>query len=173
MIKAIPEKVYKLITQEQFPEERHIRGYNWCGAKTSFKDRFNYETETPKAESEPVNAIDEACFLHDLAYYKNKKSYDKLCPVQKRQARKMFQEANWKADDELVKRASSLYNVISDPLTILAITAGIKTKEKAEKLGYLDTKTFTGIGLRSKPMAGLRLANSGIGKKKNKIKRRK
>ena len=170
MIKSIPAKIYKAITQEQYQGERHVKGYNWCGAKTSFKDRFNYETETPKAGSVPVNAIDDACFLHDLAYYKNKKAYDKLCPVQKRQARKMFQEANWKADDELVKRASSLYNVISDPLTILAINAGIKGKEFAEKKGYLDTKTFTGIG------KGVGLKNTkiftGIGKKK-KLKMKK
>jgi len=173
MIKNIPDELFKLITQQQYPEERHIHGYNWCGSGTKFEERFNYETETPMKGHEPVNTIDEACFLHDLAYYKNKKAYDKLCPVQKREARKNFQQANWRADDELVKRATSLYNVISDPLTILAINAGIKGKELAEKKGYLDTKTFSGIGLRSKNMAGLRLANSGIGKKKNKIKRKK
>ena len=74
MLKSIPEKVYKLITQEQYPEERHIPGYNWCGAKTNFKERFNCETETPKKGQEPINAIDEACFLHDSSYYKNKKA---------------------------------------------------------------------------------------------------
>ena len=165
MIKNIPDELFKLITQQQYPEERHIHGYNWCGSGTKFEERFNYETETPRKGHEPVNAIDEACFLHDLAYYKNKKAYDKLCPVQKTQARKNFQQANWRADDELVKRTASLYNVIADPFASSAIIAGIKAKVKAEKSGYLDTKTFTGIGLR--------LANSGIGKKKNKIKRRK
>ena len=60
MIKNIPDEVFKLITQHQYPEERHMHGYNWCGSGTKFEERFDYETETPRAGNEPVNAIDEA-----------------------------------------------------------------------------------------------------------------
>jgi hypothetical protein len=140
--------VLRKLTEEKYTGERHVHKYNWCGSRTSFQDRLNYETMAPKKGSEPINAIDEACLLHDLAYYKNKQAYEKLCPVQKREARQNFQEANWRADNELVNRVRSMHE--ADPKTSYAIRSAIRVKEWAEKNKLLDTKVFSGIGKKRK-----------------------
>ena len=148
MSDKVIDYVLRKLSQEQYTGERHIPKYNWCGSHTSFKDRLNYETMAPKKGSEPINAIDEACMLHDLAYYKNKQTYEQLCPVQKREARHNFQEANWRADNELVERVKEMHE--ADPKASYAIRNTIRVKEWAEKNKLLDTKVFSGIGKKRK-----------------------
>ena len=47
--------------------EKHIMGCNFCGVGTNLDERLD-EDGNPLPHSIPINAIDEACRKHDIAY---------------------------------------------------------------------------------------------------------
>ena len=51
----------------KYPGEKHIPGYNYCGPGTRLDIRLD-ENNQPNPGEEPINAIDQACYIHDLAY---------------------------------------------------------------------------------------------------------
>ena len=79
---------------------------------------------------------------------KNLEEYNKLCPAQKRQEKYKFQSKNWEADDKLIKDINSHIN--DDYVAGNVIKHLITIKEYAEKNNLLDSKKFTGIGLKRK-----------------------
>ena len=52
---------------DKYPGEKHLPGYSYCGPGTRLDIRLNKNNQTDPGE-EPINAIDEACRIHDLAY---------------------------------------------------------------------------------------------------------
>jgi len=56
----------------KFPnKEFHLPGYRYCGPGTNLNKRLD-EDDIPTSGNEPVNAIDNVCYNHDLAYKYNK-----------------------------------------------------------------------------------------------------
>ena len=52
---------------EKYPGEKHLPGYSYCGPGTRLDIRLD-ERDRAKPGETPINAIDEACRLHDIAY---------------------------------------------------------------------------------------------------------
>ncbi len=50
--------------------EKHLPGYNYCGPGTRLDIRLD-DQDQPRPGEYPVNKIDQACLIHDVAY-KNK-----------------------------------------------------------------------------------------------------
>jgi len=51
----------------KYPGEKHLPGYNYCGPGTRLDIRLD-DQDQPKSGEYPVNAIDKACHVHDVAY---------------------------------------------------------------------------------------------------------
>ena len=51
----------------KYPGEKHVPGYNYCGPGTRLDIRLD-SNDNPNPGEEPINAIDEACQIHDIAY---------------------------------------------------------------------------------------------------------
>ena len=51
----------------KYPGEKHYPGYNYCGPGTRLDIRLDNQ-DNPKPGENPINAIDEACRIHDIAY---------------------------------------------------------------------------------------------------------
>ena len=51
----------------KYPGEKHLPGYNYCGPGTRLDIRLD-EQNQPQSSEHPINAIDKACYAHDLAY---------------------------------------------------------------------------------------------------------
>ena len=49
----------------KYPGEKHLPGYSYCGPGTRLDIRLD-EHDQARAGEEPINAIDEACRLHDI-----------------------------------------------------------------------------------------------------------
>ncbi len=54
----------------KYPGEKHLPGYSYCGPGTRLDIRLN-ENDQPNPGEFPINAIDEACRVHDIAYRNN------------------------------------------------------------------------------------------------------
>ena len=51
----------------KYPGEKHVPGYNYCGPGTRLDIRLD-SNDQPNPGENPINAIDEACRIHDIAY---------------------------------------------------------------------------------------------------------
>ena len=51
----------------KYPGEKHLPGYSYCGPGTRLDIRLD-ERDQARPGEEPINAIDEACRVHDIAY---------------------------------------------------------------------------------------------------------
>jgi len=51
----------------KYPGEKHLPGYSYCGPGTRLDIRLD-DNDQPNPGEFPVNAIDKACYIHDLAY---------------------------------------------------------------------------------------------------------
>jgi hypothetical protein len=51
----------------KYPGEKHLPGYSYCGPGTRLDIRLDNQ-DNPNPGEEPINAIDEACRIHDIAY---------------------------------------------------------------------------------------------------------
>ena len=52
----------------KFKGEKHLPGHNFTGPQTNLSKRLEADGKTPKADSKPVNRVDEAAMYHDIAY---------------------------------------------------------------------------------------------------------
>src|SRR5438093_7344174 len=101
------------------PFEKHLPGHSFTGPSTRLDLRLD-EHDNPKDWSMPVNRIDQAAYVHDLAY---QTAGDNL-------------EAKHIADRIMIDQL----NAITDPTT----------RERLERLivkGAIKTKLFFGVGL--------------------------
>src|SRR5438093_12012668 len=101
------------------PFEKHLPGHSFTGPSTRLDLRLD-ENDKPKEWSLPVNRIDQAAYVHDLAY---RTAGDNL-------------EAKHIADRIMIDQI----NAITDPTT----------RERLERLivkGAIKTKLFFGVGL--------------------------
>ena len=55
---------------EKYKEEHHLPWYNYLGPNTLLDIRLD-ENYQPKSGEEPINAIDQLAYIHDLAYQKS------------------------------------------------------------------------------------------------------
>ena len=51
----------------KYPKEKHLPGYNYLGPGTRLDIRLD-ESKNPKTGEEPINAIDQLAYEHDLTY---------------------------------------------------------------------------------------------------------
>ena len=52
---------------ESTPGEKHLPGYSYCGPGTRLDIRLDDQNQ-PRRGEYPINAIDEACRIYDIAY---------------------------------------------------------------------------------------------------------
>ena len=60
----------------RYPGEKHIPSYNYLGPYTRLDIRLN-ENNISKQEEEPINAIDQLAYIHDLAYQRSENISDR------------------------------------------------------------------------------------------------
>ena len=124
-----------LFIDEKYPGEHHVHGYSFLGPGSRLDIRLDQDLNPKKGEL-PINQLDNIALSHDKKYKLIKDQYnidhDKTKAI----------SAVHKADDEFINAASQ-----SNVQPLGKISAGIiKAKELAEKVGVLDTKTFSGMG---------------------------
>jgi len=51
----------------KYPREKHLPCYNYCGPGTRLNIRLDNQDQ-PRPGEYPVNGIDQACYVHDIAY---------------------------------------------------------------------------------------------------------
>ena len=54
----------------KYPGEKHLPGYSYCGPGTRLDIRLDSNNQ-PNPGENPINSIDQACYIHDLAYRSN------------------------------------------------------------------------------------------------------
>ena len=124
-----------LFIDEKYPGEKHVHGYSFLGPGSRLDIRLDQDLNPKKGEL-PINQLDNIALSHDKKYKLIKDQYnidhDKTKAI----------SAVHKADDEFINAASQ-----SNVQPLGKISAGIiKAKELAEKVGVLNTKTFSGMG---------------------------
>ena len=124
-----------LFIDEKYPGERHVHDYSFLGPGSRLDIRLDQDLNPKKGEL-PINQLDNIALSHDKKYKLIKDQYnidhDKTKAI----------SAVHKADDEFINDASQ-----SNVQPLGKISAGIiKAKQLAEKVGVLDTKTFSGMG---------------------------
>ena len=60
----------------KYKGEKHLPSYNYLGPGTRLDIRLN-ENNIPKSGEEPINAIDQLAYIHDLAYQKSNNISDR------------------------------------------------------------------------------------------------
>ena len=92
--KGVIDSIMSKFTAQRYPNERHAYSWapktygvamNFMGPHTRLDLRLKPNGE-PKEDSQPVNNADYESYLHDLAYDKAKKDYEKKTTVTKNMA---------------------------------------------------------------------------------------
>ena len=132
---GIGDDILKKFTWEKYDGERHFPYYNYLGPHSRLEIRTD-ENYKPRPNEEPINQLDSIALKHDIAYDKIKKEYSK-----DRNKQKALTKVH-NADEQFIREAKN-----SNVQPLGTISAGIiKAKEIAEKVGVLDSKTFSGMG---------------------------
>ncbi len=79
----------------KYPGEKHLPGYSYCGPGTRLDIRLN-ENDQPNPGEFPVNAIDEACRIYDIAYKSNNLQQRHLADVNLIHALNSIQNKNFR-----------------------------------------------------------------------------
>ena len=137
-------------TAHPYPGENHAysldprcfgKSYRYVGPGTRLDIRLDEHMHS-KAGQEPLNALYETAYNHDVAYLKAGNAY-RANPTPEN--KKIQMHKVWKADDAFVHDAKAQ----TDDKVMGKIAAGlIRAKELGEKTHLLDTKKFSGFGKR-------------------------
>ena len=171
--KGVIDSIMSKFTAQRYPNERHAYSWapktygvamNFMGPHTRLDLRLKPNGE-PKDDSQPVNNADYESYLHDLAYDKAKKEYEKSpTPQNKKQQLQKI----WQADNRFI---NAMDRDREEPMAPVA-GALIQTKESLEKAGLMDTKRFSGFGMdptaRLKELVKQKYTIQDIEEKKNK-----
>ena len=121
---------------QKYPGEHHFPFYSYLGPGTRLDLRLD-ENMKPKKGEEPRDSLDAIALRHDIAYQKIQNEYKQDKTNKQKYLNKVHD-----ADEEFIKEAS---NSNVQPLGKIAANI-IKGKEELEKRGYIDSKTFSGLG---------------------------
>jgi len=151
--KGMIDNILGKFTYQKYPPERHCislapdtfgKPMSFCGPFTRLDLRLNPDG-SPKPDSEPIDHADYESYLHDLAYDRIKKDYERNpTPENKKQQLKRI----WQADDKFVRE---MQNDRHEPMAPIAGTL-IKTKEQLEQSGLMSSMRFSGFGTKTKKM---------------------
>lgn len=148
------------------PFEAHLPGYNYCGPGTRLSKRLS-------RGDRPINGLDEACKLHDIAYASHSDS-----------------DSRRRADKELAERAWQRFkspdSSLSEKLSAWAVTNTMKAKSsigsgrRKSKRGKKRSKSSnTGSGFYLRPYnkrgsgkVSKKKSTSGGGRKKRASKKK-
>lgn len=115
------------------PVELHLPGYSYCGVGTKLAKRL-------ERGDLPVNKLDEACRLHDIAYDQNKELSDR------HKADKLLQEAAW----ERVKSKDSKFK---EKAAALLVAGTMKVKRKLGMGAKMNVKRKIGVRGKGKRLS--------------------
>lgn len=99
----------------KIPVEMHVPGYQYCGPGTKLEKRL-------KRGDPGINPLDQACKQHDIAYDKHKNGPERY------NADKLLAKEAW-------KRVFSKDASLSERATALGVSAAMKAKMSASKIG--------------------------------------
>lgn len=115
-----------------YPNEAHVRNYNFLGPGTDLISR-RIDKDLPSKPYEPINKLDAAAKKHDLAYEAINK---KKNTVPKEE---LLKEAH-DADDEFINELKKIPNF---NLTAIAASKAILLKKYLEQKGFLSPEAFS------------------------------
>jgi len=149
--KGVISTLFNLALKPDFPNEKHAiildpkdlgTRLNFTGPQTDLKKRA--EAGPPKSQPKILKStgkksqLDSASFVHDHDYKRIGDSL-KAGNITKSEAKKKVAES----DKAFIRKAQ---NVTDTPITAKIAGNAINLKSVAERMGVLDTKTFSGIG---------------------------
>lgn len=144
------------------PVELHIPGgYKYCGPGTKLKERL-------ARGDVPLNGLDDACRIHDIAYSKHSDS------EHRRQADKELAERAWrrfKASDSSIGEKAAAWAVTTAMKVKTKIGGGKKKKKQGRGL-YLKPYQKKGAGRVTKKQSKKKKKTGG-GKKKRCCKKKR
>ena len=143
-----------------------LRGNNYVGPHTDLLLREKI------GDNKPINDLDQMAKDHDYSYLHGKKQFEKD------HNKKQHINNVWKSDDIFINKAKNSQN---DPIIGNIASKLISTKKHLEQTGLMDTKRFSGFGIKeisenNDPVSRLRSLvqeKYSIEEKKNKIKTQK